>query len=151
MRYWDASAVVKLCLDEEQTDVADELAEENPVIAVWWATPVECASAIARRRREGLLSPAHELAAVEALDRISGTWIEIQPGQLVRSHALRLLRVHPLCAGDALQLAAALVWAGVPGTGPGSGAELVTFDERLAEAARLEGLAVLPGAESSAG
>ena len=144
MRYWDASAVVKLCLDEDQTDVADELAEENPVIAVWWATPVECASAIARRRREGVLSPAHELAAVEALDRISGTWIEIQPGQLVRSHAFRLLRVHPLRAGDALQLAAALVWAGVPGAGPGPGAELVTFDERLAEAARLEGLAVLP-------
>jgi predicted nucleic acid-binding protein len=146
MRYWDSSAVVKLCLAEDRTDVADALAAEDPVFAVWWATPVECASAIALRRREGSLSPAHELAAVEALDRIAETWVEIQPGQLVRSHAFRLLRVHPLRAWDALQLAAALVWAGVPGTGPAPGAELVTFDERLAEAARLEGLAVLPDA-----
>lgn len=146
MRYWDSSAVVKLCLAEDRTDVADALAAEDPVFAVWWATPVECASAIARRRREGSLSPAHELAAVEALDRIAETWVEIQPGQLVRSHAFRLLRVHPLRPGDALQLAAALVWAGVPATGPAPGAKLVTFDERLAEAARLEGLAVLPDA-----
>ena len=151
MKYWDSSAVVILCLAEDRTDVADGLAAEDPVFAVWWATPVECASAIARRRREGSLTPAHELAAVEALDRIAETWVEIQPGQLVRSHAFRLLRVHPLRAGDALQLAAALVWAGVPGTGPAPGAELVTFDERLAEAARLEGLAVLPDAESSVG
>ncbi len=146
MKYWDSSAVVKLCLAEDRTDVADALAAEDPVFAVWWATPVECASAIARRRREGILSPAHELAAIEALDRISETWVEIQPGQLVRSHAFRLLRVHPLRAGDALQLAAALVWAGVPATGPVPGAELVTFDEQLADAARLEGLEVLPDA-----
>ena len=144
MRFWDASAVVALCLEESSSAEVDELAREDPELIVWWTTPVECASAIARRRREGVLSRAVELASVELLDRISRSWVEVQPGDLVRSHAFRLLRIHPLRAADALQLAAALVWAGVPGAGPGSGAELVTFDERLAEAARLEGLAVLP-------
>lgn len=53
---------------------------------------------------------------------------------------MRLLRVHALRAGDALQLAAALVWTG----GSREGA-LVTLDERMGLAARLEGLEVLPG------
>jgi predicted nucleic acid-binding protein len=52
---------------------------------------------------------------------------------------VELLPVHALRAGDALHLAAALMWAASAG-----GAELVTLDERLALAARLEGFAVLP-------
>jgi predicted nucleic acid-binding protein len=65
----------------------------------------------------------------------------------VRSYAFRVLRVHQLRAADALQLAAALVWAGTPATGPSPVAEIVTLDGRLAEAARLEGLSVLPAAD----
>lgn len=42
-------------------------------------------------------------------------------------------------ADDALQLAAARVWAG-----PTGGAELVTYDEGLALAARLQGFVVRP-------
>jgi predicted nucleic acid-binding protein len=144
MRFWDSSAVAALCVDESRTPAVERLVREDPGMVVWWATPVECASAVARRRREGSLSPADELAAIEVVDHLAQAWVEIQPGGLVRSHAFRLLRVHSLRAADALQLAAALVWAGTPGAGPTSGAELVTFDERLAEAARREGLAILP-------
>lgn len=116
-------------------------------MTVWWGTPVECASAVARRQRAGALSTAQQDLAFEVLDRLSTGWFEIQPGQLVRSHAFRLLRVHVLRAADALQLAAALVWAGAPATGPAPVAEIVTLDGRLAEAARLEGLSVLPAAD----
>ena len=138
MRFWDASAIVALCVDEVRTNRMDEILREDQEIAVWWATPVECASALARRRREGRLSPAAEQAAHEVLDTLAAAWYEVQAGFLVRSHALRLLRVHPLRAADSLQLAAALVWAGFPPTG-----EIVTLDDRLGEAARLEGLDVL--------
>lgn len=144
MRFWDSSAVAALCVEEPRTAEVERLAREDPELVVWWTTPVECASAIARRRREGSLSPADELAAIEVVDHLAQAWVEIQPGERVRWHAFRLLRVHPLRAADALQLAAALVWAGTPVAGPTPGAELVTFDERLAEAARLEGLAVCP-------
>lgn len=144
MRFWDSSAIAALSLEESRSPDVDRIAREDPEVAVWWATPLECASAIARHRRAGALSPADEAAALEILDRLSSAWVEIQPGQLVRSHAFRLLRIHPLRAADALQLAAALVWAGTPATGPVPGAGLVTLDGRLAEAARLEGLAVLP-------
>jgi predicted nucleic acid-binding protein len=144
LRFWDSSAVAALCVDEPRTAEAERLVRGDPEMVVWWATPVECASAIARRRREGSLSPADELAAIEVVDHLAQAWVEIQPGGLVRSHAFRLLRVHSLRAADALQLAAALVWAGVPAASPAPGAEFVTFDERLAEAARREGLAILP-------
>ena len=144
MRFWDSSAVAALCLEESRSPIVDQLAEEDPYVTVWWATSVECASAIARRRREGTLSPAAEASALELLARLAEGWYEIQAGQLVRSHAFRLLRVHPLRAADALQLAAALVWAGSPAAGPAPVAEIVTLDGRLAEAARLEGMSALP-------
>jgi len=139
VRFWDASAIVALCLDEDRSTQADELLRDDTGITAWWATPVECASAFARARRNGRLSQADEQAALEILDTLASAWYEVQPGFLVRSHALRLLRIHPLRAADALQLAAALVWAGSPPAGA-----IVTLDERLGEAARLEGLEVLP-------
>ena len=46
----------------------------------------------------------------------------------------RVLRVHPLRAADALQLAAALEWSG----GAASGM-FITYDERLRDAASREG------------
>lgn len=151
MRFWDSSAVVALCLEGSGSQDVERLATEDPQVAAWWATPVECAAAIARRRREGRLSASEEVTALEALDQLTTAWLEIQPGQLLRSHAFRLLRVHPLGAGDALQLAAALVWAGTPAPGPVPTAELVTLDRRLAEAARLEGLTALPEERSAEG
>ena len=147
MRFWDASAIAPLCLDEGRSTEVDQLLNEDPRMTVWWATPVECASAIARRRRADALSAADQDSAYEVLDRLSSAWFEIQPGQLVRSCAFRVLRVHSLRAADALQLAAALVWAGAPATGPASASEIVTLDGRLAEAARLEGLSVLPAVD----
>ena len=64
----------------------------------------------------------------------------VEPGDAVRAKALRLLSVHPLRAADALHLAAALLWArDAPG-----GKELVCLDERLRDAALLEGFRVVP-------
>jgi hypothetical protein len=139
VRFWDASAVVALCLEEARTAEVDALLRADAEMAAWWATPVECASALARSRRDGRIGPEEEDAALELLDGLGRAWYEVQPGFRVRAHARRLLRVHPLRAADALQLAAALVWAGAPPSGT-----IVTLDGRLAEAARLEGLAVLP-------
>ncbi len=53
--------------------------------------------------------------------------------------AARLLRLHPLRAHDALQLSAALAWAGSPPSG-----KIVVFDYVLREASRLEGLTPVP-------
>lgn len=134
MRFWDSSALVPLLLNEPLSARARTLREEDEEVVVWWGTPVECASALARLRREGALSVAEEAAAARRLDALRRSWHEVLPGDQVRTQALRVLRLHALRAADALQLAAALEWAGTPATGV-----LVTFDDRLAAAAELEG------------
>jgi hypothetical protein len=76
-----------------------------------------------------------------AMGRLKGlriAWHEVQPSQSMRDTSVRLLRVHPLRAADALQLSAAVIAADlVPST-----LEVVTLDERLASAARREGFPV---------
>ncbi|MBT8337634.1 MAG: type II toxin-antitoxin system VapC family toxin [Gemmatimonadetes bacterium] len=140
MRFWDTSALIPLLLEQPATATVSALLREDPDVVAWWGTSVECASAAARLRREERLTPVEEDRVLELLGRLQDSWIEVLPSQEVRSRASRLLRVHALRAADALQLAAARVWAGDE-----AGAAFVTFDERLALAARLEGFRILPG------
>ena len=139
MRFWDTSAVVPLLLEQRATAKVEELLSKDPEIVAWWGTAVECASAAARLRREERLNVEDEERVLELVSDLRASWLEVLPSEEVRDRAFRMLRLHPLRAADALQLAAAVVWAG--GT---DGAEFVTFDERLALAARLEGFRVLP-------
>ncbi|MGH2372493.1 MAG: type II toxin-antitoxin system VapC family toxin [bacterium] len=140
MRFWDASAVVPLIAEEPLSRTSQALLGEDSGMVVWWGTLVECWSALARRHREGKLDVAGEEAARAHLRTLQASWSEIHPNEDVRAHTGRLLRMHPLRAQDALQLAAALVWTGSPPAG-----EIVVLDRRLQEAARLEGLKPLPG------
>lgn len=139
MRFWDSSAVIPLLLDQGLSTLSRAWLRDDPSVAAWWGTPVECVSAIARLRRAGLLSMGDEVAAQRVLDRLQQAWVEITPADGVRRQAARLLRVHPLRAADALQLAAALVWA----SGEPHGLAVATADRRLADAARLEGFTLL--------
>lgn len=126
--------MVPLLLQQPQTKRVRHLLEEDDEVVVWWGSAVECASAIARLHRDGHLSAAAERDARSLLDVLRKSWFEVQPGDAVREQAMRLLRVHGLRAADALQLAAALEWAGAPPEGG-----FVTFDDRLLEAAQREG------------
>lgn len=138
MRFWDSSALVPLLVPEASTERLTALMREDPATAVWWTTPVECASAVARLAREERMSRYATAQAVELLTTARRGWSEVPPTDRVRDQAMRLLRLHPLRAADALQLAAALVLAEHdPRTLP-----FVTLDERLALAAEREGFAV---------
>ncbi len=139
MRFWDSSAVLPLLVPEERSAALTELFRDDPAAAVWWATPVECASALARLERERRVTEAGWQAATERLRAAARGWTEVPPIDRVRDQAARLLRLHSLRAADALQLAAALVLADFePRTLP-----LVTLDLRLAAVARREGFEVL--------
>ncbi len=137
MRFWDSSALVSLCVEEIFTSRAECLYLDDPQMGVWWASPIECASAFARWRREGSIELEAEEEARATLSALADRWYEVQPTENVRLNALRLLRLHSLSTGDALQLAAAITLAGMPAAG-----EIVTFDDRLADVARLEGFRV---------
>jgi predicted nucleic acid-binding protein len=140
MRFWDSSAVVALLAAEAAFDRVLALLAEDPTMLVWWATPVECASAVARRERDGSLSTHAAGLALDQLETLRMAWSEIMPSPQIRDMAQRLLRVHPLRAADALQLAAAVIAAEHE---PRSLA-FVCRDERLATAAAREGFRVTP-------
>ena len=140
MKFWDSSAVIPLCLKEQMTERLKSLMKTDEEIIVWWASRVECLSALSRRRREKVLSTDAEFKAREILSALSAEWSEVQPTELVRQRAERLLAIHPLRSADAFQLAAALIWAQ---ENPQS-LEIVCLDHNLREAAHKEGFSVLP-------
>ncbi len=141
--FWDASALVPLLVEEARSDTLRSLYDHDDKMTVWWGSAVECASAIARLEREERLTVVGVRQALEKLDRLRGTWNEFHPSEELRATAIRFVRVHPLRAADALQLASAfLVAEGRPST-----LEFVSLDDKLCEAARREGfpLPLLPG------
>lgn len=135
MRYWDTSAVVALLANEPRSHAVRDDHALDPVILTWWATIIECESALARRERQGEdLDTGRGL-----LDLLAASWREVPPADDVRRIARRLVRVHPLRGADAFQLAAAITAAdGIPERLP-----FVTLDARLAEAADREGFKVI--------
>jgi predicted nucleic acid-binding protein len=134
VRFWDASALVPLILEQPRTARARELLAEDKELVVWWGSPIECASAISRLHRDGRLTSAEVARARALLLALKASWFEVQAGDAVREQAFRILRLHPLRAADALQLAAAMEWAGSPPDG-----NFISFDERLSAAAQREG------------
>ncbi len=140
MRFWDASAITPLLLRERSTSDMRKLLRDDRSMVVWWATGLECLSAVRRRERESKQDPRGARVAVRRLEGLAAGWSEVLPSDRVRSSAERALAVHPLRAADALQLAAALAWE----AHPARTADLVCLDERLREAAAKEGFRVLP-------
>jgi predicted nucleic acid-binding protein len=140
MKFWDSSAIVPLFLKEASSDSVGRVVRSDEDIMVWWGTRLECLSALARRRREKILSADDEYKAKMVLLTLDAVWSEILPSERVRKRAERLLGIHALRAADALQLASALIWA----EEDPQGLEIVCLDQNLREAASREGFTVLP-------
>ncbi len=139
MNFWDASALVPLLLRQKASAALRILYRNHPDVVVWWGTAVESESAIARLERSGELTQGESEGARRRLLELEAGWTEVEPSEAVKGAARRLLRVHDLRAGDALQLAAALVFAdGEPRSVP-----VVCLDARLSTAARREGFTVV--------
>lgn len=139
MKYWDTSAITPLIAKEPTRDHLIKLLEQDADMLAWWGTPVEIASTLARREREGLLSADDVTTALTTVRTLAESWHEIVPSDSIRRTAERLLRAHPLRAADSLQLAAALIAAD---HNPVS-LEFVCLDVRLARAAQREGFVVV--------
>lgn len=139
IRYFDTSALVKRYVREPETPAIGRLLRGSTTVTSR-LTEAEIASALARRRREDQLTQrAHDGAlAMLREDMARFHVIELTPAVVAGVH--RLFALHPLRAGDALQLVAAMKLRDTIG----SEIEFVCFDARLNEAARAEGLRVLP-------
>lgn len=139
MRFWDSSAIVPLVCAETESRRCRLWLRADPVVVVWSLAPLEVVSALARKKREGGLTPSAFATAKRRLTALEAAWNQVTQLDAVLARARRLLEVHTLRAADSMHLAAALVVF----EERTSGVEFVTFDGRLAEAADREGFTVL--------
>lgn len=140
VKFWDTSAIVPLTIDEPESGTLQSVLEQDGGVVVWWATRVEMSSALSRSERNNVISSDDAKKAKTLIERLSDTWAEVVPSDDVRERAVRLLFEHELRAADALQLAAALVWA----CDDPRGSDFVCVDRKLRTAASRVGFKVLP-------
>ena len=95
MKFWDASAIIPLCIEEQQTHIAQDIAKKDGAIVVWWGSIVECYSAFGRLRRDGILEPEEEAEVLAVLSELSESWTEIEPSDDIRDITRRLLQNYP--------------------------------------------------------
>ena len=136
---FDTSAMVKLLIGEDGAGVVGQLwarATDPYASIVGYA---ELRGSIARGLRGGRIAAGDYSTARLELERLWQTVVEIGLNSEVARFAGALADKHALGALDAIHLASALSIA-TPDDRP----TFITFDQRLAEAALAEGLAVLP-------
>ena len=140
MRWWDTSALLCLLLEQKATEKLKALLASDEDLVVWWGAKIEGVSAISRLERDGHIGTRASTQLLKQLEALVSAAYELQPLEEVRTTACRALRVHELRAADALQLAAALVWA----EHHPAGMEFVCLDRRLRGVATREGFEVVP-------
>ena len=138
MRYWDTSALVPLLHEESMTAPMQEQLRKDSIIVTWWGTEIECASAVARLEREGLVDFETAGSALRRLKELSAAWNEVLAVRAIKETSKRLVRMHALRAADSLQLAAALLATDhQPSAFP-----FLCLDQLLSQAAEREGFSV---------
>lgn len=138
--FCDTSALVKLYVAEEGSDLMRIEADAVQALAVSRLAWAEAMAALARRVRE---SPVDETAIQQARGRLRGHWnqyLVVEASQVVVEQAGELAETFALRAYDAIQLASArllMEQGGVP-------VAFACFDSRLRKAARVLGMASVP-------
>jgi predicted nucleic acid-binding protein len=138
--FWDASALVPYLVEESRSAEIQPLFVNDQAVVIWWCTPVECASALERRTREGLPEGQHR-EAHQRLMEIVAFARHVPPHETIRESAMELLRRYPLRALDALQLAAA---KSLSDRVARYHTDFVSLDKSLRNAAQHEGLTLVP-------
>ena len=135
MRFWDSSVLVPLVSDEPMTDVLTALFAEDSNVLVSFITPTEVTAAMWRKSgvNDDLRKKSEDRYAV-----LEGHWAMVTEYEAALEESLRIVHRHALRAGDAIQLACAIIAV------PDRQIDFVTLDGDLRDAARTEGFGVLP-------
>lgn len=126
---------MKRLLDEAGTDLVREIWTSDAPLVTSWVSYTEASAAIGAARRSRRLSRTAATAAARELDADWECFTPIVIDAKVARRGGRLATRHRLRALDAIHLASALELRSADPV-------VLTFDPRLAEAARREGLAV---------
>jgi predicted nucleic acid-binding protein len=134
--YLDSSALAKLYMPEPESDALDALLRGRRDLMISELAITEVMSAVARKRREGMLTAAQALEIRDAIlaDADSGSFYRLDLNPSTHRQAERLLlniETVPLRTLDALHVALAL---------QGSATYIVTFDARMRAVALHAGL-----------
>ena len=132
--YLDTSSLIKLYVAEEESAVVRTLVAGAAVVATSVLAYPEARSALARLRREGVLTPAEQARAKANLDQDWGGFLAL-PVDAIWRQAGDLADRHGLRGADSIHLAAYL---SLVGREEGLTVRFSSFDERLNLAARRE-------------
>src|SRR5207247_10366206 len=132
--FWDTSALVPLLVRQSNTSQAVAVYKLLECV-VWWATPVEIASAVARLLRTGKISTDDFAKSRNLANALFSSWAVIFPTDAIRATSMQLVERYDLRAADSLQLAAALHWCG---DAP-QGRIFLSGDQKLHDSALLSG------------
>lgn len=136
MRLFATSALIKLIVVEDGSDVAAELWERYPSAASVLTYPEARAALAAAHRAKRLTARAHERAVIE-LDALDAELAIVGVDEALRRRAGELAFEHALRGYDAVHLASALALGAAETI-------VVTFDHDLSSAAVAAGIAVAP-------
>ena len=133
--YLDTSALVKLVVHEPGSALVGALWDGADLVVTSRLADAEVRAALAGGRRSGRLDD--DRGATVEWDRLWPALHVLELGATVTAAAAVLVDKHPLRAADALHLASALALRSPD-------LVVAVWDERLAAAARAEGLQVVP-------
>jgi predicted nucleic acid-binding protein len=137
--YLDASALVKLFVDEDDSDALNAALVGADDVIVSDLALTEMASAIGRRCREGALTAVEARRLQREADKLAESCHRVELTPPAHRHAERLLLSatvpEPLRTLDALHIALSI---------QAEAATLVTYDVRLRRVAESQGLFVVP-------
>ncbi len=120
--FWDASALVPLCVREAATRHTQMQLRR-----------------ICRMHREKEITDSGKAGALARLRLLSRSWGEILPSDEIRELAMEALNKYFLRAADSFQMAAALIWC----EERCSRRSFICADQRLAKAAGAAGFSVI--------
>lgn len=144
--FWDTSALIPVFFKEDSSKILSNLFVERVENVIWDLTPIEIFSALCRRQRQKEISTEEFDRAWRAWQLIESKVYQVRSYESVKDRAVRILRIHPLKAADAMQLAAALVST----KEISQGHYFFTLDRSLCEAANKEGFSVIEVGSPSA-
>lgn len=146
VHYFDASALVKLVIDEQHSDRVRAFFQNNTSFATTSMCLIEALGVLKRKwQRERISVDAYFAATRELIINAWGKRIELDSVELVdpvkHGNIERMAKTHGIDLSDSLQLVTILKGR-YSVLGPNSASVLITADRGLATAAKAEGIRV---------
>jgi predicted nucleic acid-binding protein len=139
MNYFDTSALIKRFVQEAGSATVEALIAAEPRLAISKVGYAEVHAGLARRFREGALSPAAHRKISRSFDLDWRAYVQVDLPDLLLALTRDLTQRHPLRGFDAIHLASAIRLQ----QQLGEPMQFVASDQRLLAAAKSEGLATV--------